>query len=203
MKYFKVVVWGDSIPAGGPGSWPEITEHIHNNFLNTGTRIKVVNSSIDGKPAAAARDEFAECVLEHDPQLVFIQFGLSDMCYDGRRGSRPVSTPKEFKAHLKEMIVRCKGIPAKVIIFGNHQPAPVFILPDGKTYPEKVMEYNAAARKAAQECNVEFHDMSQLDIPGGTWRDLVGDDYIKLSELGRNLYGNKAATLIMRHINNM
>ncbi|MCP3967622.1 MAG: SGNH/GDSL hydrolase family protein [Lentisphaerae bacterium] len=203
MENFKVVVWGDSIPASGPESWPKITEFVHNNFLNTGTHIEVINSSVGGKPAARARSEFAERVMKHSPQMVFIQFGLNDMRYDGKRGNNPISTPKEFKAHLKKMVMCCQDIPAKVVVLGNHQPAPMLILPDGKTYPETVIEYNSAARKAAQECNAEYHDMSQLDIPGGTWRDMVGDDYIHLSELGKNLYANKAATLIMRHINNI
>ena len=52
-KTRTVVVWGDSIAAGG---WPQAMEFIFNVVCNTGTSIRVVNSGQGGNPAAQARN---------------------------------------------------------------------------------------------------------------------------------------------------
>jgi lysophospholipase L1-like esterase len=196
MNTLKVVVWGDSIPASGPNSWPEVAEFVHNNIINSGRSIKVINSSVGGKPAARAKHEFEERVAQYQPDLVFIQFGFNDMRYDGKRGNKPISTVPEFGEHMREMIQDCQELGAKVIVFGNHRPATVLTMPDGKAHAEKIMEYNEAAQQVALACKTTYYDMSKLEIPGGTWRDLVCDDCVHLSEFGRNVYGQFAASKI-------
>jgi lysophospholipase L1-like esterase len=96
-----VVVWGDSIAASG---WPQLMEHTFNSCCNTGVSIRVVNSGKGGNPAARAVREFNASVLAHRPAVVFIQFGFNDQRFDGSRGTRPISTPTEFRSHLAEMI---------------------------------------------------------------------------------------------------
>jgi lysophospholipase L1-like esterase len=203
MKDYKVVVWGDSIAANGPKSWPEITEFICNNFITTGKDVEIINSAVGGKPAARARNEFSERVQQHNPELVIIQFGLNDMRFDGKRGDKPISTLEEFGKHLREMILCCKDIPAEVIIFGNHRPAMLITFPDEKTIEQKYQEYNAVAAEVAKTCSVEFHDMSKLEVPGGNWRDLVCEDGIHLSETGKHLFGQFAASVIMQKANSI
>ena len=196
---FTVVVWGDSIPASGPNSWPETAEFIYNNLTNTGRSIKVINSSVGGKPAARARDEFEERVAKHSPDLVFIQFGFNDMRYDGKRDNQQISTIPEFGDHLRSMIEECEELGAKVVVLGNHRPATVLIMPDGKSHAQKTSEYNEAARQTALACKAAYFDISEQEVPGGSWRDLVCDDCVHLSEFGRHIYGQFAANIIQKH----
>lgn len=200
MSESKIVVWGDSIPASGPNSWPETAEFIYNNFTNVGRTVKVINSSVGGKPAARAVNEFEERVAQFHPELVFIQFGFNDMRYDGKRGQKPISSVPEFGAHIREMIEDCKSIGAKVIVIGNHRPSTVITLPDGKSFAKKIFEYNNAAKEAALASKAVYFDMAEADIPGGSWFDLVCDDCVHLSEFGRSIYGQYAANLIYEYL---
>ena len=196
MNAYKIVVWGDSIPASGPNSWPEVAEFVYNNILNTGRAVKIINSSVGGKPAARAKNEFTERVAVHKPDLVFIQFGFNDMRYDGKRGNRPISTIPEFTSHISEMIMDCRDLGAAVIVLGNHRPASAITMPDGKTHAEKNMEYNDAAQQAAIACRAVYYNMSEIELPGVDWRELVCADCIHLSEFGRNIYGQFIASKI-------
>jgi lysophospholipase L1-like esterase len=195
-----VIVWGDSIPASGPDSWPEAAEFVYNNLTNTGRPVKVINSSVGGKPAARARDEFEERVAKYNPDLVFIQFGFNDMRYDGKRGNKPISTIPEFSDHLRAMIEDCREIGAKVIVIGNHRPATVLTMPDGKTHAEKTREYNEAARQTAFASKAVYFDISEQEVPGNSYRELVCEDCVHLSEFGRHIYGQFAANLIQKYI---
>jgi hypothetical protein len=94
------------------------------------------------------------------------------------------------------MIADCTEIGAKVIVFGNHRPASILIMPDGKAHYEKSIEYNDAAMQAAIAGKAAYYDMSKLNVPSSSRRDLVCDDCVHLSEFGKNIYAQFAASLI-------
>ncbi len=193
QKVQTVVVWGDSIAAGG---WPQLLETSFNVVCNTGRPIRVVNSGTCGNPAAQARKEFEQSVRVHQPDVVIIQFGLNDQRFDGSRGALPLSTPEEFRQHVGEMIRLCREeAKAQVIVFGNHRTLVTLRLPSGLFYDDVVRLYNREAAAAAAAAGVRFVDMGEaLQHPDIAYTRLLDDDGVHLSNLGKIQYSRLAAT---------
>lgn len=196
---YTVVVWGDSIAAGG---WPEITERQFNVALNTGRPIRVINEGVGGMPAARARGEFAQRVLPHAPDLVIIQFGFNDQRHDGSRGALPLSTPEEFADHLTAMTRQCRDeAGAAVLLVGNHRARSLLTMPSGLSYDETRAQYHAATRQVAQTLGVPFLDMeAELSrMPEARWTDFVTEDGVHLTPLGIRAYAAVMASWISVH----
>lgn len=199
---YKIVVWGDSIAGTLPKPWPELMEFMFNACLNTGRLVKVINSGICGMPASRAKKQFHESVAVHAPDMVLIQFGFNDLRYDGSRGNKPLSTPAEFRQHIADMINDCRKVNAAVLVVGNHRPFSFAVMPDGVTYGETAALYNRMAREAAEENSADFIDMSELDIGGMHFRELVADG-VHLSEMGKRLYSNTIGSYVCRKLNSV
>ncbi len=200
---YVVVVWGDSIAAGGgANAWPGIAERTCNLVTNTGRPVKLVNSAAGGMPAAQARREFAQRVLAHRPQLVLLQFGFNDLRHDGARGPLPISTAAEFAEHLEAMGRACRDqAGAAVVYFGNHRARLVLEMPDGRQYDAWRQQYNDVARAVAARLSAPYFDLAQeLWLPGAAWTDLVCEDGVHLSPLGYHAYGRFAAQVIRQQM---
>jgi len=188
-----VVVWGDSIAAGG---WPQRAEFVHNVALNCGTPIRIVNEAVGGMPAATARAQFADRVAPHAPRIVILHFGANDLRHDGARGARPISTPEEFTAHLTAMTRACREIGARVLLLGYHRCRRLLVLPTGLPYDEALRRYSDLARQVAEATGADYLDVAAtLDtVPAASWPDFVCEDGVHLSPLGLTLYGDLIAT---------
>ena len=197
-KPLTVVVWGDSIAAGGDLNWPALAERACNLALNVGRKVKIVNGGVGGLPAAQAREDFETRILEHAPDMVFIQFGLNDLRFDGSRGAQPISTSQEFAHHIREMVVKCRDVAhARVVVLGNHRTRANITMPSGRTYDQARADLCAVARQVATEEKVEFHDMAkELVVEGSTWTDFLADDGVHLSPQGLYAYARFAANII-------
>lgn len=191
----SVVVWGDSIAAGG---WPQRAEFVCNVVLNAGRTVQVFNEAVGGMPAATARGQFAERIPGHQPDIVIIHFGANDLRHDGSRGGGPISTPDEFVDHLTAMTRDCQALGARVLLLGYHRCRRLMVLPTGLPYPEAVRHYSDLARQVADATGADFLDLAAaLDTVADTsWTAFICDDGVHLSELGMYLYADIIATRV-------
>lgn len=77
-QYQTVVAFGDSIVEGynQPEGWPEmLARDLNARFPD----VQVINSGVSGNTAANGLARLERDVLEHNPDLVLIAFGLNDM----------------------------------------------------------------------------------------------------------------------------
>jgi len=199
-RAYTVVVWGDSIAAGSPElQWPALAERACRVSCHPGVAVTVVNAGIGGMPASVAAGQYAERIAPHKPDLVIIQFGFNDVRWPGSQGPRPISTPAEFAASLTRMVAECRAGGAEVVLFASHRPCVAMLLPDGYTYGEAVVRYNALVRRVAAITGTLCYDLAEEMIPPGhVWTELLSPDGVHLSPLGFHAYGRFAASVILR-----
>ncbi len=145
----KIVCLGDSVTGiyyhtGGRRAYPEMVE-IGLKQLDPAIQVTVVNAGISGNSTVDALNRLQKDVLDQQPDLVTVMFGLNDI----------VRVPAEtFTANLKEIAARCRAISAEVM----------FCTPNG-IYPtpgrpvEKLEEYNSLMKAVAAETKSAFCDI--------------------------------------------
>ena len=107
----KIVCLGDSVTGiyyhtGGRRAYPEMLA-VALKQLNPQTEITVINAGISGNSTVDALKRLQKDVLNHKPDLVTVMFGLNDM----------TRVPKlDFQTNLKQIIERCRGGGAEVIL---------------------------------------------------------------------------------------
>lgn len=123
----RLLVYGDSIPAGGnasgrTGSAPwqpafgELVEEAIDSF--TGSRAECVNTSRGGETSAWGLREAAELAAPHCPDLAIIAFGMND-----GSGKRP---PDEFAANIRGIMdaVRARQPECEFVLLSSISPNP-------------------------------------------------------------------------------
>lgn len=168
----KIVVFGDSTTA------PRGTLNVYSNQLRDrlhaqGTLAKVINSGVGGNNTGHALKRLEHDVLNHDPDIVIIQFGINDSAVDVWK-SPPVVTPRisldQYKENLRQMIKAIQTQGGKVILM---TPNPMRWTPRLKELygappyqPEKeqgfnvlLVEYAAAAREISKTSEVSLIDV--------------------------------------------
>ena len=107
----KIVCFGDSVTGvyyhtGGRRAYTAMVGvALGGHFPNT--PVTAINAGISGNTTAAGLKRIQKDVLAHKPDLVTVMFGLNDM----------VRVPiPEFKVNLGEIIKRCRGVGAEVLL---------------------------------------------------------------------------------------
>ena len=79
-RKLKIVAFGDSLTQGNAigGEFENWTD-----IVSRECNVEVVNSGIGGNTTTMARKRFEEDVLKHNPDVVFINFGMNDHLLDG------------------------------------------------------------------------------------------------------------------------
>ena len=77
-RYRTVVAFGDSIVEGyqQPEGWPEI---LGRNLAGRYPGVRVINAGVSGDTAGDGLRRLQKDVLDHQPDLVIVAFGLNDM----------------------------------------------------------------------------------------------------------------------------
>lgn len=170
------LITGDSITHGlvhtqGGRSYPE---HLHELIRGELERVRdvVVNSAISGNRIVDILDDWERRVAAWNPDVVTLMIGTNDV---STGGPRPVLTPEEYAASLREFVRRARGLDAVVVL---QTPPSV----DGLNAPERarIGTFAAAVRQVAAEEDVILVDQharfAELGGPGVPW-GLMNDPF--------------------------
>ncbi len=78
---YKIVAFGDSTTAMR-GNLNIYSKRLEQKKIREGYQIRMVNSGIPGNNTTQAKKRFQKDVLNHQPDLVIIQFGINDAAVD-------------------------------------------------------------------------------------------------------------------------
>jgi len=113
----KIVAFGDSTTSD-----EYIVENVYSKnlsflFADSGLNIEIINSGISGNTTEDALLRFNEDVLEHEPDLVIIQFGINDSYVDNFEGNtKPFIPISRYRENLEYFINNLKEKNIKIIL---------------------------------------------------------------------------------------
>jgi len=165
----KVVAFGDSLTFNnGRLQWKHWTEILTERF-----NITIINAGVGGDTTAKGLKRIQADVLEHQPDVVLINFGMNDHVKAGRYVQ--IVPLAEYEQNLRRIIelVRAAGaVPVLVTVsyiyegdanntnenyyYNRHDPA--FYTEDGGALA-RLDKYIAAVRKVAVELDVPLADV--------------------------------------------
>ena len=198
-KPFKImVVIGESTVAGRRASekrfqWPIVVANQISEFQEKAVRLynKGIGSNVispksrgynvSGKPSAIERVE--EDVIQLDPDLVIIAYGLNDM-----RCNTPI---EEFKMDYQKIISKIGKETNALIVLLNVYHMTKYCACEpfwNKGSIEKTQIFNFAIEKLAEKNGCIFADVYEAE---GTADWLIDPDGIHANDLGHRLIGNR------------
>lgn len=174
----RIVCLGDSVTkAVRPGVTEEQTFcSLLQRSLNSHARpVEVINAGIGGNTTKDALARFERDVLERDPHLVVLMFGLNDSWIDdGKTASR--LTVDEYRENLLRMIVKLRDMELQVVLMTpNPAIAPKYDPQRNRT----LRPYVEAVRALAREQQLELVDLyayfAELALEGTELNGLFTD----------------------------
>jgi lysophospholipase L1-like esterase len=113
-----IVAFGDSTTAVR-GKTEVYATLLANELSYDGGDVKVINSGIGGNTTKNAKSRFEKDVLEHQPDVVIIQFGINDSTVDVWR-KPPATAPRvaleDYRKNIVEMVHTLKQRGARVVL---------------------------------------------------------------------------------------
>jgi acyl-CoA thioesterase-1 len=147
-QYRTVVAFGDSIVKGHnqPEGWPEMLQR------DLGARfggVQMINSGVSGNTAANGLARVEKDVLEHNPDLVLISFGLNDM----KNGEKVA----DFTANMNALVNAIQGEGTRPVLMTTtrlQQGASIL----GRVNPAP---FNEAIRQIAEDREITLIDVHE------------------------------------------
>jgi lysophospholipase L1-like esterase len=147
-QYQTVVAFGDSIVEGynQPEGWPEMLQR------DLGARfggVQMINSGVSGNTAANGLARVEKDVLEHNPDLVLISFGLNDM----KNGEKVA----DFTANMNALVNAIQGEGTRPVLMTTtrlQQGASIL----GRVNPAP---FNEAIRQIAEDREITLIDVHE------------------------------------------
>lgn len=170
-----IVMFGDSTTALRGGVEKVYSVRVQEALESVASSLSVSNAGIGGNTTRDARKRLQKDVLQYQPRIVVMQFGINDSAVDVWKRP-PAKTPRveegEFVANLRAMIQEARGQKAKVILMTTnplrwtprlkemygHPPYRLEAV-DGFETPFLV-RYNEAVRELAKELKVPLVDVN-------------------------------------------
>ncbi len=167
----RLVAFGDSITGvyyhtGGRRAWCDLVG-LALQRLYPQARIELINAGISGNTTADALARIDADVLRHEPNLVFVMFGMNDTA------RLPAA---DFRANLRQIVERLRQRGATVVLATpNHVSAG-----DANRPPWKVADYAQIVREVGRELNVPVADphrvfQSVQSVDHRAWLRLMSD----------------------------
>jgi lysophospholipase L1-like esterase/pimeloyl-ACP methyl ester carboxylesterase len=167
----KIVCLGDSVTGvyyhtGGRRAWPELLQQVLQQALPT-LAVEVINSGISGHTTRDGLARFDRDVLQHQPQIVVISFGLNDLTR---------LSESQFHDGLAELVQRCREANALPVLC-----TPNAVLESSGRPIAKLEKYCGVIRETAAELSVPVCDQYAacqrlLARAPGTWRESLSDE---------------------------
>ncbi|EDL60882.1 esterase [Gimesia maris DSM 8797] len=167
-----IVTFGDSTTATR-GPLVVYSMILEKELPAAGVPVKVVNSGIGGHTTQNAIARFEKDVLQHDPDLVVIQYGINDSAVDVWRdppATQSRVSVEQYAANLRKMIKQLKEKQISVILMTPNSlrwiprlkklyGKPPYDPEDVQGFNVLLKSYAAAVRKIAKEENVPLVDV--------------------------------------------
>lgn len=107
-----IIMFGDSTTAVRPGAVQKVyAQRVQEALQSTGATIAIHNAGIGGNTTRDARKRLHPDVLQYQPRLVVMQFGINDSAVDVWK-TPPATEPRvsiaEYESNLRAMIADCK-----------------------------------------------------------------------------------------------
>lgn len=173
-----VVVIGDSTAAPRPHEVGAVyADRVQDAFRQEGRKLLVVNSAISGDTTNSVRSRFREHVLDFEPKLVIIQFGMNDAAFDVWKNppAKHTRVPVErFEENLRWMVDHVMSVDGKVVlmtaapvrwtdtlrrIYGK----PPYDVSRPRGFEQAgIVPFNAVVRRVAAELGVPLIDVFAL-----------------------------------------
>jgi lysophospholipase L1-like esterase len=164
------VCLGDSVTGiyyhtGGRRAWPELLQMGLQRAL-PGRDVSVINAGISGNTVADGLARLQRDVLDHQPQIVTISFGLNDLA---RSGEGP------FRDGLLELVRRIRAAGAEPVLC-----TPNAVIDTAGRPEQKLQQFCQVIRDVATVQQVAFCDVQQAGLKlreraPQTWRMTMSD----------------------------
>lgn len=200
----KIYLFGDSICFGqlvsSHKTWPVSLAHELEAFSKPGLHFLLQNAGVNGDTTRKALERLHFDVTSHNPDYVFIQFGMNDCNYWESDRGLPRVSPAAFMANIEEIIYKCVAAGVQHCFINTNHPSAkgMFRHFSEKSYDQSNSEYNEYIRTTAFSLQNRFS--VQLIDTESTWKqcldatskyqlkDLLLEDGVHLSEQGHELY---------------
>lgn len=166
----RVVCLGDSVTGiyyhtGGRRAWPELLQMALQRAL-PGRDVAVINAGISGHTVADGLARLQRDVLDHQPQIVTISFGLNDVA---RSDEQP------FREGLLELVPRIRAVGAEPVLC-----TPNAVIDTAGRPAHKLLQFCQLIKDVATEQQVAFCDVQQAGLKlreraPRTWRMSMSD----------------------------
>jgi acyl-CoA thioesterase I len=147
----RIVAFGDSITAGGdatqPGLiyWQRWADYLQRKYPRS--TITAINGATGGDSTVQGLQRFQAKVLDANPDLVLVGFGMNDH----NRGGVPVP---QFEQNLREIITRIRQAKAEPVLVSTFPPNPKW-----KYGSHSMGEYAAATERVAASTDCAYADV--------------------------------------------
>ena len=115
-----IVVIGDSTAAVRPQDVGAVyADRIQDALRHGGSKLVVVNSAVSGDTTDSARSRFRQHVLDLEPKLVVLQFGMNDAAFDVWKNPPAEQTRvpiERFEDNLRWMVGQVRNAGAKAVL---------------------------------------------------------------------------------------
>lgn len=207
----RIVAFGDSTtaPRGSVVIYPMLVEWA---LEDLGVPVRIINAGRGSDTTVMARERFEADVLEADPQIVIIQFGLNDAAVDvWRNVTVPRVSADDYEANLEELVTRLQGEDIPVILMTPNPVRwterirglygkPPYDPEDPDGYNVLLPEYAERVRRVAARHGVPLADVwaafrAHGEVEGQSVDELMMDG-MHPGDLGHEI----VADLLMEHI---
>lgn len=161
----KLYFFGDSICVGQYVSIHKTWVSMVSKKLeeDLGDKVIVMNASVNGNTTRIALERMHYDVLSHNPDIVFIQFGMNDCnIWETDKGCQRVAL-ESYIQNLKEMFYRAKANDVKKVLFNTNHPSFLnkpFKYKKNTTYETS----NSLYYKALKKIQMNSQDVLFLDV---------------------------------------
>ena len=113
----RIVAFGDSTTAAHEGIERVYAQRLADALQARVIKAEIINAGVGGNTTADASVRFQKDVLEHQPDIVIIQFGLNDSAVDLVEGRTEPRVSKEvYERNLARFVKTLKGRGIRVIL---------------------------------------------------------------------------------------
>lgn len=190
----KLFFFGDSICVGQHVSVEKIWVHnVATNLRKSYPDLLVMNPSISGNTTRMALERMYFDVISHNPDILYIQFGLNDCnVWATDAGCERVS-PDAYIANLSEMIQKAYAAGCKKVILNTNHPSglnksflanrDITYESNNKLYYQRLCDFQAQIKNIIS-IDIRSH-IESLSINPETY---LLEDGIHLNENGHKIY---------------
>lgn len=185
----KIIAFGDSITEC-VGGWVEML------FAEFGC--DVINAGVGGDTTVHALNRIDSEVIEFDPDVVIVNFGMNDQAFEIDKNKNIVPID-EYEQNYRTIIQKLQDCGARVILVGVHDVHGGYYRHDHLDYNTGAIdEYVAVVKKLAEEYNTGFLDINAL-AQDQLAQMCAPADGVHLSPYGNKMYCKWIADYMYQH----